>query len=165
MEYWCEKTGKDIGRTSICGKTEIEEHINLNSADVFKSTYSLITWHYMSGSDTDLFTSICGVLFVHVGWILKMHGCLWVVILFSSVESNNQREYLFSLESIFVCTFCQFLWIMKRAENVPAKCEIAHYEQLLRLQQCFKKSFAEYAPICACRWEKVKANRCSGQNA
>ena len=158
MEYWCEKTGKHMGRTSLCGKTEIEEHINLSSADLFKSTYYLtLTRIYLRQ-----YLGYCSCM---LGGSSKcMVVCEWLYC-FPPLSQIIRREYLFWLESIFVCTFCQFLWIMKWAENVVAKCEIAHYEQFLRLPQLFKKTSAEDALICACRWERVKANRCSGQNA
>ena len=49
MENWCEKTGKHMGITSLRGMTELVENIDLNSADLFKSTYSQNGWMVASG--------------------------------------------------------------------------------------------------------------------
>ena len=43
-----------------------------------------------------------------------------------------------------------------RVENIVAKGEIAHYEQVLLLAQCFQKSSAAETSksVCTCMWER-----------
>ena len=45
----------------------------------------------------------------------------------------------------------------KRVENSLAKGEIARFEQILLLSQCFQKSSAADVSKCVYRWERVKS--------
>ena len=46
--------------------------------------------------------------------------------------------------------------LITRVENIVAKEEIAHYEQILLLSQCFQKSSAAKASESVCMLERVK---------
>ena len=45
--------------------------------------------------------------------------------------------------------------MLKKIKNIVAKGEIAHFEQLLLLSQCFKKSSAARASESVYMWESV----------
>ena len=46
--------------------------------------------------------------------------------------------------------------LFNKDENVVAKGEIARFEQLPLLKQCFQKSFAGNASNCVYNWKKFK---------